>query len=112
MIFRAAARIRYWSPRPDARGWYVNLESAAFGERTISTRDHVLDIWCRFDTGIPRWKDEDELAASIAAGRTTPPEAAEIRAEGQCVMRKERPWPTGWEGLVPDPAWASRISSG
>src|SRR4051794_22583853 len=34
------------------RGWYVNLEEPhVYGERTISTRDHVLDIWVPGDTG-------------------------------------------------------------
>ena len=64
----------------------------------------MLDIWVPLDTGIPQWKDEDELEASIAAGRTTPAEAAAIRAEGERVMR-ERPWPTGWEDFEPDPSW-------
>ena len=86
-------------------GHTVNLEEPhTFGERTISTRDHVLDIWVPFDTGTPQWKDEDELEASIAAGRMTPDEAAAARAEGERVMR-ERPWPTGWEDFEPDPSW-------
>jgi len=106
MIFPRGRAHSIWFFRgPDARGWYVNLEEPHdFGERTISTRDHVLDIWVPLDTGVPQWKDEDELEASIAAGRTTPTEAAAIRAEGERVMR-ERPWPTGWEEVEPDPGW-------
>ena len=41
------------------------------GARTISTRDHVLDIWVPAETGEPQWKDEDELAARVEAGRFT-----------------------------------------
>jgi hypothetical protein len=106
MIFPRGRAHSIWLFRgPEARGWYVNLEDPhVFGERTISTRDHVLDIWVPLDTGTPQWKDEDELEASIAAGRITPEEAVAIRAEGERVMR-ERPWPTGWEDFEPDPAW-------
>ena len=34
----------------------------------------------------------------------TADEAARIRAEGERIVA-ERPWPTGWEDFVPDPAW-------
>jgi hypothetical protein len=106
MIFRRGRAHSIWIFRgPEAHGWYVNLEDPhVFGERTISTRDHILDIWVPHDTGIPRWKDEDELEATIAAGRLTAAEAAAIRAEGGRVIR-ERPWPTGWEAFEPDPGW-------
>ena len=56
------------------------------------------------DTGVPRWKDEDELEAAVAAGRLTPAKAAVIRAEGERVLL-EQPWPTGWEDVRPDPEW-------
>jgi hypothetical protein len=87
-------------------GWYVNLEDPrALGAHTISTRDHVLDIWVPADTREPQWKDEDELAAALEAGRFTADEAASIRAEGERVWA-ERPWPTGWEGWLPPAEWA------
>jgi hypothetical protein len=88
------------------RGWYVNLEDRhVFGERTIDTRDGVLDIWVPAETGAPQWKDEDELEAAAVQSRVTPEEARAIRAEGERVIA-ERPWPTGWEDFRPDPSWA------
>jgi hypothetical protein len=93
--------------RPDRSlvGWYVNLEEPhVLGERTISTRDHVLDVWVPAETGEPEWKDEDELEAAIVQRRVTAEQAAEIRAEGERVWR-ERPWPTGWETWTPPAEW-------
>ena len=88
------------------RGWYVNLEDRhVFGDRTIDTRDGVLDIWVPAETGEPQWKDEDELEAAALQGRVTPEEAVAIRAEGERVLA-ERPWPTGWEHFRPDPSWS------
>ena len=57
------------------------------------------------ETGEPEWKDEDELAAAVEAGRFTADEAASIRAEGERVWA-ERPWPTGWEEWLPPAEWA------
>ena len=74
------------------------------GAHTISTRDHVLDIWVPGETGEPEWKDEDELAAAVEAGRFSADEAASIRAEGERVWA-ERPWPTGWEAWLPPAEW-------
>jgi hypothetical protein len=89
----------------DVIGWYINLEDPpVFAGRTVSTRDHILDLWAPADTGEARWKDEDELEAAIAAGTRTSREAETYRAEGERVML-ERPWPTGWEEAAPDPSW-------
>jgi Protein of unknown function (DUF402) len=86
-------------------GWYVNLEDRhMLGERTISTRDGVLDIWVPAETREPEWKDEHELEAAIRAGRVTPEEAVSIRAEGERVWA-ERPWPTGWEDWRAPAGW-------
>jgi len=86
-------------------GWYVNLEDAhVYGERTVSTRDGVLDIWVPAETGDPEWKDEDELEAAEQHGRVTSEEARAIRAEGERVWH-ERPWPTGWEDWCPPADW-------
>jgi hypothetical protein len=88
-------------------GWYVNLEDVhELGERTITTRDGVLDIWVPAGTGEPEWKDEDELEAALRAGRVTPDEASAIRVEGERVWR-ERPWPTGWEDWQPPASWTT-----
>jgi hypothetical protein len=86
-------------------GWYVNIEDAhVLGDRTISTRDNVLDIWVPGQTGEPQWKDEDELASAVVAGRFTAEEAAAVRAEGERVWA-EHPWPTGWEEWLPPADW-------
>ncbi len=95
-IFRAPDRLH---------GWYVNLEDPqVLADRTITSRDHVLDLWVPAESGVPRWKDEDELAAAVANGIRTEEEAVAFRAEGERVIR-EQPWPTGWEDVEPDPAW-------
>jgi hypothetical protein len=86
------------------RGWYVNLERPL--ERTPVGFDFVdllLDVWIEPD-GSWRWLDEDELAEGVARGVLTEADAAAARAEGERVVA-ERPWPTGWEGFRPDPAW-------
>lgn len=86
-------------------GWYVNLEDPhELGERTVSTRDHVLDLWVPAETGEPEWKDEDELEVATRVGRISPEQAVAIRAEGERV-RAERPWPTGWEDWLPPAGW-------
>jgi Protein of unknown function (DUF402) len=86
-------------------GWYVNLEDRHVrGERTIDSRDGILDVWVPADTREPQWKDEDELEAATSHGRLTPEQARAIRAEGERVIA-ERPWPTGWEDFEPDPSW-------
>ena len=86
-------------------GWYVNLEEVhELGGQTITTSDHVLDIWAPADTGEPQWKDEDELEAATRAGRLTPEQASAIRAEGERVW-SEHPWPTGWEDWQAPAEW-------
>lgn len=88
-------------------GWYVNLEDPhVFGARTVTTRDHVLDIWVPAASGEPEWKDEDELEVATRVGRLTEDEARAIRAEGERVWR-ERPWPTGWEDWLPPATWTT-----
>ena len=91
-------------------GWYVNLEDPqVLGARTISTRDHVLDLWAPADTGEPEWKDEDELAAAVRSGRFSASEAAAIEADAAAVEDVVRRWGSpfcdGWELWAPDPAW-------
>jgi hypothetical protein len=88
-------------------GWYVNLEDMhELGANTITTQDHVLDIWVPAETGEPLWKDEDELEAATRVGRLTAEQAAAIRAEGERVWR-ERPWPTGWEDWRAPAEWTT-----
>jgi hypothetical protein len=92
-----------WWDAGDGRfgGWYVNLQSPfRADELGYVTEDHALDIVVDPD-GAWRWKDEDELADAVRAGRV---HEAAARAEGERVLA-ERPWPTGWEGFRPDPSW-------
>ena len=106
MLFPREREFSLWLFREDGvfRGWYVNLEERHVrGAHTIDTRDAVLDLWVPAETGEPQWKDGDELEAAIVQGRVTADEAARIRTEGERVAN-ERPWPTGWEDFVADPA--------
>jgi hypothetical protein len=107
MLFPRGRAHSLWVMWRDERllGWYVNLEDPhVFGDHTISTRDHVLDLWIPVETGEPIWKDEDEFAAAIDVGRIGGEEAGRIRAEGRSVIA-DRPWPTGWEGWQTPSTW-------
>jgi hypothetical protein len=115
LLFPRGRTHSLWLFREQGRllGWYVNLEERhRRGERTIDTRDEILDVWVPADTGEPQWKDEDEFEAAARHGRLTPEQARAIRAEGERVIA-ERPWPTGWEDFRPDPSWpAAELPSG
>jgi hypothetical protein len=107
LLFPGGRAHSLWVMRRDAEllGWYVNLEDPHVrADRTITTRDSILDLWVPADTGEAVWKDEDELDAAVGAGRLTADEASAARAEGERVVR-ERPWPTGWEDWRPPAAW-------
>jgi hypothetical protein len=82
-------------------GWYVNLqEPLVWTERGYETRDNILDLWRPVD-GEWKWKDEDELAAAVAAGEVSAGDAVGIRAAGERAIR-EVELPTGWETWSPD----------
>jgi hypothetical protein len=107
MIFPRDRRYSLWVFHEGGEhvGWYINLEQPhVFGERTIITRDDILDIWVPAETSEPQWKDEDEFEVAQQVGRLTEEDAAAILAEGQRVM-VERPWPTGWENWRPPADW-------
>ena len=81
--------------------WYVNFERyLGRSAVTYDSLDHKLDLIARPD-GSLEWKDEDELEE---AGRKGLVDVAEIRGDAALVV-SEPPWPTGWEGFRPDPAW-------
>ena len=61
-------------------------------------------MWASGDVALLRWKDDDELAEAVHLGRFTAAQAAEIRSEGERVIR-EWPFPTGWESWTPPAEW-------
>lgn len=95
----------YWDEDWALHGWYLNLVApvrrSAVG---FDTTDWVLDVWVDPD-GTWRWKDEDELEQAIGLGVFDDEAAAHVRRAGEAAIAA-RPWPTGWEGWRPDPAWA------
>jgi hypothetical protein len=93
----------FWHADSTFRGWYVNLEDWWRTPEGLDAYDHQLDIWVDAE-GQWRWKDEDDLADSVAAGLYSAERAAAIRAEGERVLA-EWPFPTGWEDWRPDPSW-------
>ena len=98
---RAHSIYLFWGDDGELDEWYVNFEQplrrSAVG---FDTFDEKLDLLVRPD-GKYRWKDEDELEQAGALGLLDPDE---VRAEAERVLR-EWPFPTGWEGWQPDPAW-------
>jgi uncharacterized protein DUF402 len=103
-VGRAHSILHFHHPDGSFRGWYVNLEAPL--RRTPlgwDFDDHVLDLWIELD-GAWRWLDEDELEECVARGVLDSGEAAAARAEGERVIA-EWPFPTGFEGWRPDPAW-------
>jgi Protein of unknown function (DUF402) len=107
MIFPHGRRHSLWVFHESGKhvGWYVNLEEPhVFGERTISTRDEILDVWIPAETEEPVWKDEDEFAMAIQVGRLSSDQATAVRSEGERVIG-EQPWPTGWENWQPPAGW-------
>jgi hypothetical protein len=99
----------FWDPGWELRGWYVNLEAPhRRWQSGVDTTDHVLDIWVSRDRRW-EWKDEDEFAEALAAGRFSAEDAAEIRAEGARVVERierwESPFRDGWENFRPEDSW-------
>ena len=83
------------------RSWYVNFERDHVRAGSIlDFVDEKLDFVVKPD-GTVRWKDEDELEQAAASGYL---DAADVRAQAEAVLA-DPPWPTGWEGWRPDPAW-------
>jgi hypothetical protein len=81
--------------------WYVNFERhLGRGATTYDYVDQKLDLVVAPDGGV-RWKDEDELEQAARLGLL---DEAAVRADAERVLA-EPPWPTGWEGFRPDPAW-------
>lgn len=100
------------SDRPD-QGWYVNLQEPF--RRTpmgIDTLDHELDIVINED-GAWRYKDVDELHASIEHGRFSARQVAEIEALGErlttIIDAGAQWWGDRWKNWSPQPEWSTPL---
>ncbi|WP_116051080.1 DUF402 domain-containing protein [Amycolatopsis palatopharyngis] len=101
----------WWVFEPDGtfRDWYVNLE-VPLGRTADGTEriDGVLDLVVA-PNRTWRWKDEDEAAAAVRAGRITAKQLTALRAEGERLAALaeagEFPFDGTWTDFRPDPAW-------
>lgn len=91
-------------------GWYINLQECL--RRThlgFDTMDQELDIVVRPDLSEWVWKDEALFERAQEAGRFSPAQAREIRAEGERVLelvrQRKPPFGDGWECWSPPPEW-------
>ncbi|HEX3787410.1 MAG TPA: DUF402 domain-containing protein [Pseudonocardiaceae bacterium] len=94
-------------------GWYVNLElPRGRTEQTTDRVDGALDVVVAADRRW-RWKDEDEAAASVAAGRITAAELAGLRAEGERIISLVEsvafPFDGSFCDFRPDPDWPAPV---
>jgi predicted RNA-binding protein associated with RNAse of E/G family len=68
------------------KAWYVNLERVhVVADWGIETGDHILDLIIGPD-GQHQFKDEDELAAAVAAGRWTAADARQFRLDADRAL--------------------------
>jgi hypothetical protein len=100
----------FWSEDGVFAGWYVNLELPHRRDSTSTwTGDHELDVWIEPD-GTTYLKDEDDLEASVAAGRFTPREAEQIHRHADLAKasfeRTDWPFAQEWTTWRPDPLWS------
>ena len=106
----------FWDEAGAFTGHYVNLELVherpVDGSPRVHTRDLTLDLWLEDGPDGPEvWlKDEDELDAAVAGGRSTAEQGAAIRAIGKQAgyeLGHLRSWPLdeGWESYRPPPEW-------
>lgn len=74
------------------------------------TRDHELDVVVWPD-GTTEIKDEDDLAAAVAAGRYTEADAAQYARDADAAVHVVQAWTapfsSGWESWRPDPKWST-----
>ena len=89
--------------------YYVNMEEP-FRRTPIGfdTNDHTLDIVVRPDLSW-RWKDEEQFAGLIEAGRYTPEFGEFVRNEGRSAVEliegRKPPFGAGWEAWEPPADW-------
>jgi predicted RNA-binding protein associated with RNAse of E/G family len=99
----------FFAESGEFRGWYVNLE-IPLGRTELGTDriDGALDV-----TVDPhrrwQWKDEDEAAAAVEAGRLGAEQLARLRAEGERLIGLAEagafPFDGTWCDFRPDPGW-------
>jgi hypothetical protein len=90
-------------------GWYVNLEFPRGRDgRCLDRVDGVLDVLIAPD-GAAQFKDEDEAAAAVAAGRFTDADLDRLRAEGERRIEQSRRGDFPFDGTFvdfrPNPGW-------
>jgi hypothetical protein len=90
--------------------WYANLQDPI--RRTavgFDTCDHILDIVFEPDRSGWQWKDEAELREAVSVGIFTEDSAAEIRAEGERIIKmfeeNQPPFCDGWGNWSPPDGW-------
>lgn len=101
----------WWFFEPDGtfRNWYVNLEVPLDADSGgINRVDGVLDVEV-FPDRRWEWKDENEVEASVAAGRFDYGQIELLRAEGKRLITLaeagEFPFDGTYCDLRPDPQW-------
>jgi hypothetical protein len=107
-----------WFFEPDGtfRNWYVNLElPRGRTAHTIDRVDGALDVEVYPDLTW-RWKDEDEAAAAVDAGRITAGDLDRLRAEGERQIALAQagafPYDGTWCDFRPDPQWPRPVLPG
>lgn len=105
----------WWFFEPDGtfRNWYVNLEvPLGRTESTVDRCDGALDVEV-FPDRTWRWKDEDEAAAAVDAGKYTAEQMATLRAEGERMIALAEAGAFPFDGTYcdfrPDPDWATPV---
>lgn len=101
----------FFTPGGEFSNWYVNLEVPLGRTRsTVDRCDGALDVVVQPDLSW-QWKDEDEAAAAVAAGRFTPRQLARLRAEGERMIALAEAGEFPFDGshcdFRPDPAWSA-----
>ena len=101
----------WWFFEPDGefRNWYVNLEVPLGRDATgVDRVDGVLDLEV-FPGGRWAWKDEDELAPALAAGRIDEAHLRRLRSEGERMAGLAEagrfPFDGSYCDARPDPSW-------
>ncbi|SHF45766.1 DUF402 domain-containing protein [Streptoalloteichus hindustanus] len=111
LVFEECWSSVWWFFEPDGtfRNWYVNLEIPLGRWRGgVDRMDGVLDLVVGPDRRWT-WKDEDEAAEALAAGRLSADQLDRLRAEGERMIALAEaarfPFDGTWCDFRPDPTW-------